>query len=63
MSIIVNDGSGNTNASRIKNHFSINFNEPYAGANPGDTYIATFFDNGTVDDATGLTTATTENWC
>jgi hypothetical protein len=63
MSIGVNDGSGTTYASRIKNHFSINFNTPYANANPGDTYVATFFTRGSVDPATGLTTATTENWC
>ena len=63
MSIAVNNGTGTTYASRIKNHFSINFATPYANANDGDTFIATFFDNGTVDAATGLTTATTENWC
>lgn len=62
MSIGVNDGTGTTYASRIKNHFSINFATPYANANPGDTFIATFFTSGTVDPATGLTWATTTNW-
>jgi len=63
ISIAVNDGTGTTYASRIKNHFSINFDTPYANANPGNTFIATFFGSGSVDPATGLTTATTENWC
>lgn len=63
ISIAVNDGTGTTYASRIKNHFSINFDTPYANANPGNTFIATFFTSGTVDPATGLTWATTENWC
>lgn len=63
ISIAVNDGTGTTYASRIKNHFSINFDTPYANANQGNTFIATFFTSGTVDTATGLTWATTENWC
>lgn len=63
MSIELNDGTTTSYASRIKNHFSINFDTPYENANPGNTFIATFFTSGTVDDATGLTWATTENWC
>lgn len=64
MSINVNSAAGTVYASRLKNHFAIDFDNLYVNANPGNTYIATFFTtSGTPDDATGLTTAAIENWC
>jgi len=64
MSIELFTASGTVYASRIKDHWSMDFDNLYANANPGNTYIATIFTtSGTPDPATGFTTAGTENWC
>jgi len=66
---IYNDGD-TYNASRLKNKFSTNFDEPYANANPGVTYSATFFNNSgnTLPNPSAAgdlvyTEVGTENWC
>jgi hypothetical protein len=64
MSIELYTVAGTVYASRIKDHWSMDFDNLYANANPGNTYIATIFTtSGTPDPATGFTTAGTENWC
>jgi hypothetical protein len=70
MSVEIYDDGDTYYASRLKNKFSTNFDEPYANCNPGVTYSATFFnDNGnTIPDPAATndlvyTLAGTENWC
>jgi len=64
MSIQLYTDAGTVYASRIKDHWSMDFENLYTNANPGNTYIATIFTtSGTPDPATGFTTAGTENWC
>ena len=70
MSVAIFDDGSTYYASRLKNKFSTNFATPYANANPGVTFSATFFnDSGnTLPDpaATGdlvYTVVGTENWC
>lgn len=64
MSIQLYTDAGTVYASRIKDHWSMDFEDLYTNANPGNTYIATIFTtSGTPDPATGFTTAGTENWC
>lgn len=66
---IYNDGD-TYNASRLKNKFSTNFDDPYANCNIGVTYSATFFNNSgnTIPDPSApgdlvYTEVGTENWC
>ena len=70
MSVAIFDDGSTYYASRLKNKFSTNFATPYANANPGVTFSATFFnDNGNTlpnPSATGdlvYTLVGTENWC
>ena len=70
MSVAIYDDGDTYYAQRLKNKFSTNFSTPYANANPGVTYSATFFnDSGnTIPDPAApgdlvYTLAGTENWC
>lgn len=70
MSVAIYDDGDTYFASRLKNKFSTNFEEPYDNCNPGVTYSATFFnDSGnTIPDPAApgdlvYTLAGTENWC
>ena len=64
MSVRFNDDGDVYAASRIKDHFVTNYEEPYANCNPGVEFVATFFDNsGTIDPASGKAIVAVENWC
>lgn len=70
MSVAIYDDGDTYYASRLKNKFSTNFDEPYANTVPGVTFSATFFnDNGnTIPDPAAAndlvyTLVGTENWC
>jgi len=70
MSVAIFDDIDTYYASRLKNKFSTNFATPYANANPGVTFSATFFnDSGnTIPDPSApgdlvYTLVGTENWC
>ena len=64
MSISVGTAEGTVYASRIKNHWVLDFSIPDAKANPGATYVATFQGStATQDPATGFYWSRIENWC
>ena len=70
MSVAIFDDGDTYYARRLKNKFSTNFATPYANANPGVTFSATFFnDSGnTIPDPSApgdlvYTLVGTENWC
>lgn len=70
MSVAIFDDGDTYYARRLKNKFSTNFATPYANANPGVTFSATFFnDSGnTLPDPSApgdrvYTLVGTENWC
>jgi len=70
MSVAIYDDGDTYYAQRLKNKFSMNFDEPYANANPGVQFSATFFnDSGnTLPDPSApgdlvYTLVGTENWC
>lgn len=70
MSVAIFDDGDTYYARRLKNKFSTNFATPFANANPGVTFSATFFNDGgnTIPDPSArgdlvYTLVGTENWC
>lgn len=64
VSLSVVTAGGTVYASRIKNHWVLDFSTPYANANPGEVYIATYAGSTSAQDpATGYYQAQVEYWC